>query len=281
MLAGTEWLEEVQGVYAKYPASSPRYHTGNDRELVKHQARLYITVPPKLYTRLYSLVPPRSQQILDVLCPQSDRGGVGFFDFFVSSVGFNTEEKVQISQVLSDAHVAYFFGQRPVQLTIEGTLLNTKQDPWYDVFYLLYEDILRGTLSSRRRTPTRLRFDNREAVGNLVNLQQRISAQNESMTSFSAQMLVQEFHVVDPVWANDLGARGNVETPFISPPEVTPELLALYDSLEAGNFGAPPILDDIRDGFDVEEVSQRFTENLGEAAQTVGGYVEDILGTGG
>lgn len=274
MLAGTEWLEEVQGVYAKYPAMSPKYHTGNDRRLLERQARMYIAVPPSIYPRLYKLIPARSQQILEVLCPQSDRNGVGFFDFLIQQISFQTQEKVQISQVLSDGHVAYFFGQRPIQLSISGGLLNTKQDPWYDVFYLLYEDILRGTLSSRRRTPTRLRFDNREVTGSLLGMSQAITADMELMPSFQMTMLVDTFEVIDPVWANDLGARGNVTVPFTNPPKATEELVALYDSLEAGNLGVPPLLDDIRPGFDPAEVSERVNEKLGEAAQQVGGVLD-------
>lgn len=255
--------DNINGIYAKYPAATPKYQTSNDLRDIERQARLFVAIPRSLYPKLRALVPLRSRQLLDVLCPQSQREGVGFFDFAATSISIDAQEKVQITEVLVDGYVAYYFGQRPVRMNITGELLNTRQDPWYDVFHLLYQDVLRGSESTKYELPIRLRYDNREVIGSWLNLSQSLTAQDELTPQFQGSALVQQITVMQPVYANDLSNTGIVFRPIVNLEDPTPRQVALYDSLKDAGYGNPPAADHLRDGWDMQEVSDKLNEAAG------------------
>lgn len=187
-----------QGVYARNPAGTPKYHTGNGADSVQSQARLYVSVSDRAaYLALRAAVPERAREIFDILSPASGTGSSGYFDFILSSVVGPRQEKVQVTEVLSDGFVAYFFGERAPMWSFGGSLLNTQQDEWYAAWHILYEDILRGSKLAQYNLPARLVFNGgqREVVGYLTASTESLSADLETAPSLQFQMLVKRVRV--------------------------------------------------------------------------------------
>lgn len=185
-----------RGVYASHPAQTPKYHTGNNTESVRRQARMIIQFPDReTFAKYRQKVPERARPLLEVLSPQSATGGVGYFDFLLQQVNESYQEKFQVSEVLSGGHIAYFFGQQAPMWSLSGALLNTRQDPWYDAFHILYADVIRGTKMAQHRLPLRLRYDNREVIGSLVACNTMLNATDETVVRLQLQFLVQRVYI--------------------------------------------------------------------------------------
>lgn len=186
-----------KGVYARYIGKTPRYHTGNNTASIARQARLFVEFPDhEAWLEYASKVPDYAGNLLRVLSPQSrqDNGGIGFVDFILSRVSQRDQEKLQISQVLSDGFVAYFFGKQPPTWQLTGTLMNTLQDPWYDSFHILYDQVIRGTKLSRIGVPLKLSYDNRIVVGALTAMNTTLNGDMEMGVQFNATFLVKRVY---------------------------------------------------------------------------------------
>ena len=188
-----------RGVYAQHPAQTPKYHTGNGVESLATQARMFLEFSDDATFKSFrESLPERAKKLVDVLSPQSKVGGVGYFDFLMSRVSESFQEKVQVSEVLSDGHIAYFFGQKAPMWQVSGRLLNTQQDQWYDAFHILYQDVLRGTQLARHRIPLKIAYDNRVVVGSLVSMNTTLSADSETAVPFNFQILVSRVYIRQP-----------------------------------------------------------------------------------
>ena len=212
-----------QGVYSRFPAGTPKYHTGNDVGSVQSQARLYVSVGDNAtYQALRAAVPERARAIFDVLATSSGLNSSGYFDFLLSSVSATRQEKMQVSEVLSDAFVSYFFGERAPMWSFSGNLLNTQQDEWYAAWHILYADILRGSKLARYGFPARLVYNNgqREVIGYLTMSSEVMSAQLETAPSLQFQMLIKRvriqsgvLRVTNPGQAHSNAPRANPVSP--------------------------------------------------------------------
>lgn len=185
-----------QGPYARFPAGTPKYHGGNELESVLRQARFYITVGDReTFQRFRQAVPERARRILDVLTVESSARSLGFFDFFLESISSSRQEKMQVNEVLSDAYVAYFFGERAPMWSLSGSLLNTQQSEWYNAWHVLYDDILRGSQLARYGVPARLVYNDREVIGYITATNEMLTSQREIAATFQVQYLVKEVRI--------------------------------------------------------------------------------------
>lgn len=185
-----------QGVYSRSPGSTPKYNTGNDVDSVTSQARLFVDVADNAaYSALRAKVPERARRLFDVLSPQSGARSTGYFDFLLESVNSSRQEKMQVTEVLSDAFVAYFFGERAPLWSFSGNLLNTQQDEWYDAWHILYADILRGSKLAQYGIPARIFYNGREVTGYITATSESFSARQETAVSFQFQMLVKRVRI--------------------------------------------------------------------------------------
>lgn len=119
----------------------------------------------------------------------------GYLDFFIQSVQMSFNEKIQVSETLSDNYVAYAFGQSPPVWTFQGALINTVQDDQASNMYRLYTQILRATQLARRQKVLTIAFDSYAVNGVMMNLNMQLSAANELVVPFTFQLLVKR--VVD------------------------------------------------------------------------------------
>jgi hypothetical protein len=94
--------------------------------------------------------------------------------------------------VLSDDHVAYFFGQAAPAFTYSGTLINTKQDDQAMNMLRLYQEMGRGTKLAQRNTLLSIRYDGLIVSGAMLNLSLGLAAEMETAVPFSFTLLVKQ-----------------------------------------------------------------------------------------
>lgn len=121
----------------------------------------------------------------------------GYLDFLIQSVTMQLQEKVQVSETLSDNYVAYVFGQSPPMWAFQGALINTVQDDQASNMFRLYTQILRATQMARRQKSMSLSFDSYVVNGVMTNLSMNLTSQNELLVPFSFQLLVKRVFITN------------------------------------------------------------------------------------
>lgn len=121
----------------------------------------------------------------------------GYLDFLIQSVQMQLQEKVQVSETLSDNYVAYTFGQSPPIWAFQGVLINTVQDDQASNMFRLYSQILRATQMARRQKSMSMSFDSYVVNGVMMNLTMNLTSQNEVMVPFSFQLLVKRVFITN------------------------------------------------------------------------------------
>ena len=209
-----------QGVFALHPTMTPKYavNVGNrDAEYRDTLARMFLSLSgtsadvKRAYLR--SLPPDDvTQALAKVLIGDMSgpHGGTGFIDFLLAQVQEQWQEKVQISEVLSDNYVAYFFGQAPPVFTYSGMLINSFQDDQRVGMAVAYQNLIRGTQCARRGSLLRLRYDSVIVSGTILSMGQVLNAENELAVPFNFQLLVKSYLIaIKPILATT-----KVETRF-------------------------------------------------------------------
>ena len=258
----------TKGVYAAYPAATPKYNAGNHlfaRD--ETQARLYIEIADlATYNRFLAAIPPEARPYAEAMTQVTgSAGGKGYLDFFLVSAQEPVREKVQVSEVLSDAHIAYFFGQSAPVWNYQIGLINSQQDEWYDAWTIVYENILRGTRLAENRVAVTLAYDTRRVVGSLISSQTGLNAANEIAVLGGFSILVKEVQIAATIL--------NAPPDFVAVPRDLMQLNTLDDivkqiktdalqNLEAERERArtPTAVEDLyglKPGYNPEEVEEK------------------------
>ena len=197
--------ENRKGVFATYPASSPKYRNTNNDLSLETMARLMVPLADKDVLNRYlasfqkGTETRKLVEAVATLGGEAETGsksyGLGYIDFLLQSAQESYQEKVQVVDVLSDNFVAYYFGAQPPVFNYSGTLLNTRQDDWRAAFTILYNDVIRGTELARRRAVVTLVYDDMAVTGTIMGMSQILTANRQLASDFSFQMLVHRIDV--------------------------------------------------------------------------------------
>jgi hypothetical protein len=180
---------------------SPKYvrHRANrHHEFEDTMARMFIKVAPDLYEKfLASLDDEDTRRVAAVLAGDDvKKGGHGYIDFLLQSATHSFDEKMQVSETLSDSYVAFFFGHAPPIFQYSGTLLNTYQDDWTMRMFRIFRDLARGTQMARRNLILRLRYDSMIVSGVMTQFQWSLAAGAEMSSPFSFNLLVKDIQIL-------------------------------------------------------------------------------------
>lgn len=191
-------MQRRRGVYARHPAMSPKYHTGNTDASLEYMARLFIPVTRKKQDELlanYGSDEWFYTRALLTTGKEEDSWayGGGYIDFLLQQAQESFTEKFEAIDVLSDNYVSYFYGQQPPIFQYAGVLLNSQQDDWRAAFMDMYHDLLRGTKMARRQLVVTLSYDDVFVTGVLVSMSQMLNAEMELAVPFTFQMLVKRY----------------------------------------------------------------------------------------
>lgn len=197
-----DYFSDRKGVFANHPASTPKYHTGNNDASLNYMARLFIPFSdPDARDAFVASFDGPAQKLADALAttgkkPTNSPYGMGYIDFLLQQAVENYQEKFQAADVLSDNYVSYFFGQSPPMFQYQGALLNSQQDNWRAAFTTMYHDIIRGTKLARKKLVVVLTYDDVFVTGVLAGMSQTLTAEFELAASFNFQMLVKRYDIV-------------------------------------------------------------------------------------
>lgn len=215
--AGLNGLRLPKGILGPNPASTPKYarNDGSIREgdFRDTLARMFIQLNPKELDSSNSAgVPPFVKSVTDtgdLLSGDIARviggtqqgfgngnGGYGYIDFMLQSVSHNLQEIVDITQLLSDNYVAYYFGQAPATFSYSGMLVNSRQDDQAMNMLRIYRDMARGSQLARRKKLLTIRYDGLVVRGTLQNLSWQLQADNEMLCPFNFSLLVKKLFVL-------------------------------------------------------------------------------------
>lgn len=189
-----------RGVFAEQPGMTPKYARNRGQrepDFKETLARLFVQVGPKEYQRFVNSVPDESQALARVLAGTNQgtgggMGGVGYVDFLLQQAPINLQEKVAITELLSDNYVLYAFGQGAPTFSYSGTLVNTKQDDWAVNMLRIYRDVIRASQLARRKKTVRLRYDSYIVTGAAVGFSMSETAEMEMAVPFTLTLVVKD-----------------------------------------------------------------------------------------
>lgn len=230
------------GVHSAWPFMTPKYarwERDRHHEFEDTMARLFIKVPPKDYQKfLKSLEDPETALIAQYLTgDNAKKGGVGYLDFFLQSVRHQFVEKMQVSEVLSDNYVSFFFGHQAPIFSYQGTLMNTFQDDWTMRMYRIFRDLGRGTQLARRGQILNIRYDSMIVSGAMTNFSWNLEAGRETYCDFSFDLLVKNVYIILGGYAPPTDVKGKGQ--------FAPSWVTLEDGTQASAsktyLGGPPV----------------------------------------
>ena len=196
-------VQTRKGVYANYPAMTPKYVNNNTDASLETMARLMIPLSSeRLRAKFLATFRGETRKLAEALATlgETERGtersyGLGYIDFLLTMAQESFDEKVQINDVLSDNYVSFFFGKRPPVFQYTGVLFNTRQDDWRSAFTIIYNDIIRGTELARRKAVVTLSYDNMAVTGALVRMNQVLRAEQQMASQFDFSILVKRIDI--------------------------------------------------------------------------------------
>lgn len=201
-----------KGIFAAFPGATPKYARNEHEEELDFRetmARMFLPITNMNYGDFVRSFKddPNVQQIAAVLGGEvaeagGTTGGSGYMDFLLQGVQHNFNEKMQVTEVLADDHVAYFFGQAAPTFAYNGILVNTKQDDQAANMYRLYKEFGRGSKLAERNTLISLRYDGYFVSGVMTNLNYTLSAETEMAIPFSFNLLVKQFTVTQNIYSS-------------------------------------------------------------------------------
>lgn len=246
----------VRGVFAKYPAMTPKYHTGQSAggapdASLERMARLFLVFPEEpsqLKEKFIRTVPGPAKVFARRM--STAHGGMGYIDFLLTQAQESMSESMQIVQVLSDNYVSYFYGRTPPVFQFNGVLINSVQDDWRVAMWLIYEHLLRGTQMARRKLTVTLAYDSVAVTGVMVNMSEILRAEDELAVPFSFNMLVKRFDVIR---RPQLGPTPLEGFPFKIEPDTFASTVVEPARVSRRKLSEPPLATDTREGAEEEE----------------------------
>lgn len=188
-----------RGVFAMYPAMSPKYNTRSGEETM---ARLLIPVPKSVYAaweKARSALP--NADVDDLAYALGYKSDIktkersynrGYIDFLLQRAEENFQEKFQVSELQGDNYTVFFFGQKAPIFHYTGILLNTMQDDWRKAMTLAYLHLLRGTKLAQFKLSMAIAYDEMVVVGSMVNMGQVFTSDRQIASDFSFSILVKK-----------------------------------------------------------------------------------------
>ena len=190
----------IKGQHAVYPASYPKYSTGND-------------VSDSLDTGLKLFLP--GQELLrqfpqdkDILLPLVNNK---YIQLIATSVQEVFSERVDTKMTVNGTYVTYYHGISPVQVSIQGTVLNDFQDDWRNNLLRAYTRYLRGSRLARLGKTVVVSYMDILFAGEIISLNTGLDSQNQTSGAFNMNFLVQSMRIRrSPLISDYVTKRKNV-----------------------------------------------------------------------
>jgi hypothetical protein len=90
-------------------------------------------------------------------------------NFLVQRITRRQSEKLHLIETFGDQDFGFFYGQKPIQMDFQGTLMNTEDFNWRSEWWANYQEVLRGTKLVERGARIYLTYDTYTLEGYLLN----------------------------------------------------------------------------------------------------------------
>lgn len=121
-----------------------------------------------------------------------------YANFIVQSVSEQRQEKVQIVETFGE-WFAFFYGERPRQISVSGLLINSEDFNWRAEFWENYDKYLRGTRCLINRARVVLSWDDIIVEGYIMGASAQDMAEAPYIVRFSFNMLLTNYVNVSAV----------------------------------------------------------------------------------
>ena len=89
-------------------------------------------------------------------------------NFLIQRITRRQEEKLHLIETFGDDDYGFFYGQKPIQIDFQGTLMNTEDFNWRSEWWANYQEVLRGTKLTERGARIYLTYDTYTLEGYLL-----------------------------------------------------------------------------------------------------------------
>ena len=186
-------------------------------QLIPQSERLFTTLPREslagqqqnfasLYIRNSKQAKPTNYQNLTGLEKALTNKAVGFASFLLESYSFAQSERSQLTPVFGGGIVAYFFGQNPITLTLQGNIPDDIDSQWFLQFCAAYQEFLRGTQLARRNEEMVFLLPNMSVGGAILDLQYNQDSGRWVDIPFTATILVRTLQYRPVIFGGQLNA---------------------------------------------------------------------------
>ena len=181
-------------------------------------------------------------------------GGVGAMNsnFIVQSSTISHQEKFQIMETFGDEYL-FFFGERPIVISVQGTLINTPDFNWRSEWLYNYNKYLRGTKCVESKARVYFSLDGFIFIGYILNTSGALNDQHPRMTPFNFSMLVTSYvdrnYTSVNSWEETRQLEGGTKVEYVSSQvidagyrvdkdtgDLVPRQHTLYSYTELGNI---------------------------------------------
>jgi hypothetical protein len=110
-------------------------------------------------------------------------------NYLIQNLSFNAAEKMQIVQTFGEDY-AFFFGQAPIQASVQGALIQSPDFPWSAEMWLNYQNLLRGSRLAERGARLYLYYDGVLLEGLPISFSPTATADQPHLVPFGMAILV-------------------------------------------------------------------------------------------
>jgi len=139
-------------------------------------------------------------------------------NFLIHRITRRQSEKLHLIETFGDQDFGFFYGQKPIQMDFQGTLMNTEDFNWRSEWWANYQEVLRGTKLVERGARIYLTYDTYTLEGYLLSSSTTEMADTPYHAVFQFSMWVTRWE--------DSSSIGNGRFPS---PEAGPGLLNSID----------------------------------------------------
>ena len=186
-------------------------------QLIPQSERLFTMLPREslagqqqnfasLYIRNSKQAKPTNYQSLTGLEKALTNKAVGFASFLLESYSFAQSERSQLTPVFGGGIVAYFFGQNPITLTLQGNIPDDVDNQWFIQFAAAYQEFLRGTQLARRNEELVFLLPNMSVGGAILDLQYNQDSTRWVDIPFTATILVRTLQYRPVIYGGQINA---------------------------------------------------------------------------
>jgi hypothetical protein len=118
------------------------------------------------------------------------RGKYG--EFLLTDIQGSLDEKLQVTEVMGDAEIVYYFGRQPIHFQFQGLLIDSPDNNWFIQWVEMYANVFRGTELARNYELIKVITPNMSFIGSISNMGYSQNSARDTDIPFQFTMMVKQ-----------------------------------------------------------------------------------------